>query len=91
MSVSSFKLLNDTYEEPRAKLDYRIVIDCITHFPNIEEVFWNTGHDEWTPNHDDSPADKVLWNMTARAATPGTISEKQSRRPSYLTLFEPYN
>ncbi|KAH7405771.1 hypothetical protein DE146DRAFT_676456 [Phaeosphaeria sp. MPI-PUGE-AT-0046c] len=61
ISVSSFRLRVDKWEKTRAKLDYRIVIDCITHFPNIEEVFWNTGYDEWNPNHDESPADKVLW------------------------------
>jgi hypothetical protein len=62
MSVSSFKLFEYEYDELRAKLDYRIVVDCIAHFPNVEKVAWNTGHDEWSPNHIDSPANKVLWD-----------------------------
>lgn len=61
MSVFSFELLNHDRQEHRTKLDYRVVVDCIAHFPNVEKVTWNTGHDEWTPEHPIPPGDRVLW------------------------------
>lgn len=62
MSVSSFKLLPKYSGDVEPKLDYRVFIDCLPHFPNVEKVTWYTGHGEWTPGYDEAPASNVPWD-----------------------------
>lgn len=62
MSVSSFRLLPKYSGEVEPKLDYRILIDCLSRLPNAEKVTWYTGHGEWTPGYSEAPANKVPWD-----------------------------
>ena len=62
-SVKYFKL---KIGETISKLDYRILVDCITHFTNVESVSWNTGHAEWSPAYIEPWANEVLHEYDAR-------------------------
>jgi len=45
-----------------AKLDYRILIDLATRFPNLQELKCRIGNDEWTPFYDeDGSANLFPW------------------------------
>ncbi|KAF2257510.1 hypothetical protein CC78DRAFT_622562 [Lojkania enalia] len=58
MSVGSLEINND---HSSAKLDYRILIDLVTRFPNLENLECHTGKDEWTPSYRDAPAKLFIW------------------------------
>lgn len=58
-SVRSLELRN---VEAGLKLDYRVLIDLMTRFPNIEDVALHTGRDEWTPYYEDEPAQWFPWD-----------------------------
>ncbi|KAH7131859.1 hypothetical protein B0J11DRAFT_599868 [Dendryphion nanum] len=46
----------------QAKLDYRISIDLVDRFPNLEHLQYETGRDEWTWSRE-SPADELIFDF----------------------------
>ncbi|KAH7400508.1 hypothetical protein DE146DRAFT_611441 [Phaeosphaeria sp. MPI-PUGE-AT-0046c] len=57
-SVRSLELQN---VEPGIKLGYRVLLDLITHFPNLENIAFHTGTDDWTPSYEREPALLYPW------------------------------
>ncbi|KAF2870073.1 hypothetical protein BDV95DRAFT_629382 [Massariosphaeria phaeospora] len=59
MSVQSLELPNGG---DRAKLDYRVVLDLISRFPNLECLDCHLGNYEWTPRYKHEPANTLIYD-----------------------------
>ncbi|OAL00346.1 hypothetical protein IQ06DRAFT_369700 [Phaeosphaeriaceae sp. SRC1lsM3a] len=57
-SIRSFELQN---AESGLKLDYRVLVDLMTALPNVEDLTFHTGTDEWTPSYKSEPATNYPW------------------------------
>ncbi|KAF2821353.1 hypothetical protein CC86DRAFT_459023 [Ophiobolus disseminans] len=58
-SVTSF-CIEDDYKS-FSELDYRILVDLTTRFPNLKDLTCRLGADEWTPSLMDEQAHCFIW------------------------------